>query len=468
MKNIKLKMGLTSTIITAVVIACVILVNSIVALIGDKTSLTIDLTRDKIYVFSEQTKDLMQELDSQITAYCLIPEGTENEYVDYIKAYLEKYKTLSDKFKVKYIDPYDNPMFMQKYNDGENQANIGSVIIENGDKFKVIAFEQIYTQNSVTNAMQIDMERKVTNAVMSVTGKLTTSNIYFTEGHGEVSAQYLQHLLTNEGYPCENVNIAIDGIPEKADIIFSVIPVSDYSAEERDALDAFMDKGGKFVLVADPQMPSMERLDAYLEEWGIKLNHDFVIETDKNSALSSGTGLPVPAAKLQEHIITQKLMNAKSPLPMPSSMSVSVIKTKNGASVQKLLMTSEKAYGKTNLNSNVIDKEEGDIEGPLCMAAISEKIGDENSSVMVIGSSYGVLSNLIAESSYLNGDFILNSMNYLSGSNSSATIRAKQISPERMAMTQKQVLVSIVILQYILPALIIIAGLVIWIRRRFK
>ena len=78
MKNIKLKMGLTSTIITAVVIACVILLNSIVALIGDKTTLTIDLTRDKIYVFSEQTKELMEELDSQITAYCLIPEGIEN------------------------------------------------------------------------------------------------------------------------------------------------------------------------------------------------------------------------------------------------------------------------------------------------------------------------------------------------------------------------------------------------------
>ena len=154
MKNIKLKMGLTSTVITAVVIACVIVLNSIVALIGDKTTLTIDLTRDKIYVFSEQTKELMEELDSQITAYCLIPDGTENEYVDYIKAYLEKYKTLSDKFKVNYIDPYDNPMFMQKYNDGENQANIGSVIIENGDKFKVITFEQMYTQNSVTNAMQ--------------------------------------------------------------------------------------------------------------------------------------------------------------------------------------------------------------------------------------------------------------------------------------------------------------------------
>ncbi|MBE7032797.1 MAG: hypothetical protein E7406_01035 [Ruminococcaceae bacterium] len=468
MKRIKLKMGLTSAVITVVVIACVILLNSIVALIGDKVSLSIDLTRDKIYEFSEQTKSLMKELDSEINAYCLIPEGTESEYVDYVKAYLEKYKTLSDKFKVKYIDPYENPMFMQNYNDGENQANIGSVIIENGDKFKVITFDQLYTEDNVTNTIRIDMERKVTNAIMSVTGKMATSKIYFTEGHNEADAQYLQYLLSNEGYLCDTVSVSVNGIPEDADIIFSVLPVLDYTAEERDALDKFMDRGGKFILVADLQMPLMEKLDSYLDEWGIKLNRDFVIETDGSSALSAGTGMPVPVAKLQEHVITQKLVDSKIPLPMPSATSFSISIPKNGASVKTLLMTSEKAYGKTNLNSTVVEKEDGDTEGPLCLAAISEKYGEKPSALMVIGSPYAVLTSLVTEGSYLNGDFILNSINYLSGSEAAISIRAKQVSPEIMVMTQEQVDTAVIILQYVLPLVIIAIGLVIWIRRRFK
>lgn len=473
MKRIKLKMGLTSAVITAAVIACVIIFNSIVALIGDKAPLTVDLTRDKVYEFSDQTKDLMKNLDTEIIAYCLIPDGTEGEYVDYIKTYLEKYKTLNKNFKVEYIDPYENPAFMQKYNDGENQANIGSVIVTSGEEFKVITFEQIYTQNSVTNAVQIDMEKKVTNAVMSVTGMLVTSNIYFTEGHGEYNGEYLSYLLKDEGYSCENLNITVNGIPEDADIIFSIIPTADFTAEERDALDSFMDNGGKYILLADPQMPAMEKLDSYLEEWGIKLNHDFVVETDSNSALSAGTGLPIPVAKLQQHTITEKLMEAKSPLVMPSSVSVTVTTAKNGASAQKLLMTSNKAYGKTNLNSTTIEKEDGDISGPLCMAAISEKQGEKSSAVMVIGSPmvisspYGVYS-LLEEKSYLNGDFVLNSINYLSGSSASTSIRAKQISPETMTMTEKQVAVSVILLQYVLPALIIILGLIVWLRRRFK
>jgi len=468
MKKIKLKMGLTSAVITAALIACVIIFNSIVALIGDKAPLTVDLTRDKVYEFSDQTKDLMKNLDTEITAYCLIPDGTEGEYIDYIKTYLDKYRTLNKNFKVEYIDPYENPAFMQKYNDGENQADVGSVIITNDEKFKVITFEQIYTQNSVTNAVQIDMERKVTNAVMSVTGKLVTSNIYFTEGHGEESGEYLSYLLKDEGYSCENLNITLDGIPEDADIIFSIIPTADFTAEERDALDLFMDNGGKYILLADPQMPAMEKFDSYLEEWGIKINHDFVVETDSSSALSTGTGLPIPVAKLQQHIITEKLMDAKSPLAMPSSVSFTVTSAKNDATVQKLLMTSSKAYGKTNLNSTTIEKEDADISGPLCMAAISEKQGEKPSAVMVIGSAYAVLSSIVEEKSYLNGDFILNSINYLSGSSASTSIRAKQISPETMTMTEKQVAVSIILLQYVLPALIIILGLIVWLRRRFK
>ncbi len=468
MKNIKFKMGISSAIITTVVIACVIILNLIISLVGDKVSLSVDLTRDSIYEFSDQTKEIMENLDSEVVAYCLIPSEVEGEYVDYIKAYLDKYKTLSNKFSVEYVDPYENPVFMQKYNDGDNQANIGSVVIVNGEKFKVVTFEQIYTESSVTNAIQIDMERKVTNAIMSVTGKLITSNIYFTQGHGEYGADALIHLLKNEGYSCADINISTGGIPSDADIIFSVIPTADFTADERDALDSFMDNGGKFVLLADPQMPKLERLDAYLEEWGIVQNHDFVIEMDQGSALSGGTGLPVPLAKLQTHTITEKLIEAKSPLAMPSSVSFTVNTPKNGASLTKLLVTSGLAYGKANLESTVLEKEKGDYEGPLCMAAISEKYGEKSSAVMVIGSSYAVLSSLVEEKSYLNGDFALNSVNYLSGSKDSASIRAKQVSPETMTMTVEQVSISVILLQYVLPALIIIIGLIVWIRRRFK
>lgn len=469
MKKIKLKMGLTSAVITVVVLVCVLFLNSIVGLVGDRIPLTIDLTRDKVYEFSAQTKEIMKNLDEEVYAYVLLPEGADGEYIDYIKMYLDKYKMLSKKFKVEYIDPYDNPAFMNNYNDGENQADIGSVIIECDENFKVVTFDQIYSQSSFTNAVQIDMERKVTNAVMSVTGALGNANIYFINGHGEYQVQNLFSLFKDEGYPCQEVNLSVNGVPEDATILFSVAPMADFTEEERDALDAFLDKGGKFVLVASPGMQPMERLDAYLGEWGLALNYDYVIENDENSSLASGSDVPIPVARIEEHTITQKILDAKSPLALPDTMSVSVSNPKNNASVTKLLMSSEKAFGKKNLNDIELVKKEGDLEGPLCMGAISEKMGSDSAAVMVIGSLSAVeIGQLVTESAFLNGDFMLNTISYLAGSTESGSIRAKQISPEIMTMTQNQVVVSMLVLQYVLPVIIIIIGLVVWLRRRNK
>ena len=469
MKKIKLKMSITAALITAVVLTCVILLNASVAIFADKFPLKIDLTSDKVFEFSEQTKDVMKNLDSDVTAYALIPDGVSGEYIDYINEYLDKYKVLSDRFKVEYIDPYENPGFMNNYNDGEQQAGIGSVIIESGDDFKVVTFEQIYTSNTYTQAVQIDMERKVTNAVMSVTGALSGAKIYFTAGHGEYNVQNLKTLLNDEGYICEDLTISVTGIPEDANIVISAVPMTDFTAEERDSLDSFMDNGGRFLLIASPGMQPMEKLDGYLEEWGLKLNYDYVIETDENSALSSGYGIPIPVAQMYKHTTTEKIVDSPAPLAMPDSMSISVVKTSNSSSVTKLLHTTEKSYGKKNINSTVLEKEEGDYSGPLCIGAISERMGDENSALMVIGSlSAFEVQQVINEGAYLNGDFILNSMSYLSGNFASSAIRAKKISAETMTMTENQVIISQRLLQWVLPLSIILIGLIVWLRRRYK
>ena len=74
---------------------------------------------------------------------------------------------------------------------------------------------------------------------------------------------------------------------------------------------------------------------------------------------------------------------------------------------------------------------------------------------------------ILDNSSYSNEDFILNSISYLTNKGDALNIRAKVISAESLTMTERQVNVISVLLQYVLPILILVAGLVIWLRRRY-
>lgn len=469
MNKRKIKFGLTSIITLCIVLVCVFVLNSVVSVISDKLPMTIDLTRDKVYKFSEQTNEVMKNLDEEVKAYALIDKNTQSEYIDYIKEYLDKYIALSDNFKVEYVNPYENPAFMQKYNDGDNQAAMGSVIIECGSKFKVITFEQLYQQNSYSGTVQIDMEKKVTNAVMLVTGKLSQANIYFTEGHSEYEGTNFKNFLRNEGYKCDNINLANNDIPEDISILISLAPEADFTEDEIATLDSFMDNGGRYLFVATPGIESIERIDAYLQEWGIKLNYDYVVETDKEKAMGAGNNVPIPVPDLVEHGITEKIKDSGSLLVMPDSMSATLITTKNYSEVKKLLLTSEASYGKKNLYSTTLEKENGDINGPMTIAAISEEAQTKNAAIVFLGSLGALETNgVLEEGAYLNGDFALNIINYLGGSNTDTGIRAKQISPERMTMTQEQILGYGFVLQYIIPLIILIAGLIIWLIRRHK
>ena len=133
-----------------------------------------------------------------------------------------------------------------------------------------------------------------------------------------------------------------------------------------------------------------------------------------------------------------------------------------------LLETSKNSWGITDLQRSNTQKAEGDISGPLSLSAISEKSDGTGGSVLVLGSLQAVETDgILEESSYCNGDFVLNAFSYMTQKGDSLNIRAKIISAERLTMTEMQVKVISIVLQYVLPILILAAGLLVWLRRRY-
>ncbi len=460
------KFLITNAGICSIVIVGVILLNGIVNTIGSKVSLTVDLTQEKIYEFSSQTKEVMEELTEDVNVYALYPDDAEGELVIAVKEYMKKYEDMSDKIKVNYIDPYKDPAFVRKY--GED-LGIGSVVIEQGDKFKVIAFNQLYKKRQYTGEVSIDLERQMTSAIRHVSGMGTQVKVYFIEGHGEAPAPSLTNSLTNEGYEIGTLNLSNTDIPEDASLLIDMLPTVDFTEVERNALDAYLLKGGNVAFVFGAGNPKMERLNGYLEEWGITVHSDMAYEGDTSKAMRTTNGAAIPAPQMQEHPITEKLMNNGIAFAAPVSCSFGVNENNiQHTYITSLLKTSDESWGIMDLTRTTPGKVEGDIDGPLTLAVISEKGIEPNGKILAVGSYQAIETPEVLENaSYSNGDFVMNAFSHMTGKGDALNIRAKIISPEKLTMTESQVRTISVVLQYILPLLVLIIGLIVWLRRRY-
>ncbi len=462
------KLRINNIVVTAAVIVGVILANAIISTIAAKLPLKIDLTRNRVYEYSKQTREVLNSLESDIEIYALYPDSVDGSFVNTLREYLEQYEQMSDKIKVTYKDPYEEPAFVRQYG---SDVTVGSLIVTHGERTRIVSFDKLYRQSQYTGTTLIDAEKQLTSAIRYVSGKGRSAKVYFVKGHNEYAGidSALAAELENEGYTVDEITISKDGIPEDANLIVFLAPSADLSAEERDMMDAYLLKGGNAAFVLSPGTPSLERLNSYIAEWGIAVNNDFVVENDSSRAFRSQTGVSVPAPEMQKHTITEKLLDSDIAFISPNSCGFTLNKNNTqNANVTSLLKTSEDSWGITDLEKASLDKQDGAIAGPITISAISEKASAGSGKVFVLGSLQAVESQeILTNSSYCNGDFILNACSYLTDKGDALNIRAKIISAATLTMTEQQIKTVTVIIQYIIPIVVLLAGLAIWLRRRY-
>lgn len=459
------KVRLNNFIVTAITVIVVVIVNSIVSVAGAKIPLQIDMTKDDVYEFSEQTKEVLDGVNSEVLVYAIYPDGAEGTYIETVKQYLDKYHRQNSNIKIEYRDPYEDPAFVRSFGD---DVEVGALIVKQGEKFRVLQYSQLFNQNEYTGSVSIDAEKLLTSAIRYVSGSGRQVKAYFVKGHGEYAAadSQLAKSLEAEGYTVEEIFLSSEGVPEDATLLVCLSPSVDYTAEERDAIDKYLQNGGSMAFAFTAGAPKLERLHSYISEWGINANNDFVIETDSERAFRSQNGTPVPSPLMADHSITEKIDDIPIITPAAQSLSLSN-ENLQAAKITSLLNTTDKSYGILNVESGSTEKSEGDIEGPLTIAALAEK-GEGGGKIFVIGSLQAIeIAGLLTDSSYSNGDFVMNSMSYLSGKGDALNIRPKRISASALVMTEKQVKTVRTLVLYVIPGIVILFGLAVWLRRRF-
>ena len=465
-KTRQVKYGGYAALITLAVIIGLILLN----LMLGQFSPQVDLTENKLYSLSEQTVQVLETVKEPVKFYGLWRPGEEDTNVmDVINLYMSKNRNIS----LELIDPDRNPGFVMRYDKERKGISRGSLIVEGGKGFKVIAPMDMYdlsqSQSGGSSVTGIAVERRITSALLFA-GTGVTPVVYELTGHSEIplTAIGLQDTVERENFVLQQLNLLLSDIPADASAIILNNPLRDLAEAEAEKILNYLEKGGRFLTLVDYNIQELTNLNRVLESYGLEYNYGIVREIDPYYvAIDPRTEWP----DLSTHDITSPLADkTKTPVVLLEAMSLSLLETKRrSVEITPLMTSSPSAFLRTNLNDASAAKQPSDISGPLLLgAAVTDPSwiqGNEpQARIGAIGS--GSLLLLGVQGFDANRDLFMNSLTWLQDRPETISVRSKSLYllPLRINLAQLIIFGSLFIL--VIPLAFFTAGFVTWLKRR--
>lgn len=460
MKKLKWIKGMQTASITAIVIIVLLVANILIS----KKDITFDVSPDKLYTISDQTKSILKENKKEITIYYLNSKTDANStYLQIVKQYAKASKNV----KIEYRDLENYPNFASDYLDDGEEATSDSVIVVCGDKYRYVSSDDYvnYSYDSSFNmvADSLSVESNITSAINYVISE-ETMKVYTLTGHKEADTpSTLTEGLQNDNYEIEELNlISQEEVPDDCSILCINAPTVDLSKDDVKKIEAYLEKDeAKIYVILDALADKLPNLFEMIEKYGVKVNKGVVAEMDSQHYMSQYPTYLLPTIESSD--ITKDLVgNANILLPIAKGLTTK--EDTGDYTVTALLSTSDEAYSKVDTSSNTITKEKEDIDGPFSLAVLVED--DNGGKMIVLGCSNALEEQIDQAVSGSNSNLALNGFNYLTKQESKISVRAKEISQDYAivpAFWQKTVMMFSI---FVIPVFVLIIGGFVILRRR--
>ena len=439
----------------------------LVNLVVDQFGVEADLTQNRLFTLSDQTFQVLDNLASDVTVYQIGTTGRENPLIDSV---LERYTRRSAHVQLATLDPERNPGLAAKYEE-EGQVRPGGLIVDAGDRFRLISQFDIFNVNMQTRqATSLSLEQELTAALLYVTtGDLPS--VYLLEGHGEQSMFQLgmpglnvRDLLENDNYEVDTLDlVSRDTIPEDVDVLLVVAPEQDLTTAEATRLDSWMRDGGRAVFVLQGARRSeLPNLDELLAGFGVRLVNGIIVEESGRHTPDSQVFL-VP--EMTSHEIVAPMRSERLFIVMPAAGAIEELETKRRTlTVEPFLNTSEGSFLRTDFQIQSVEQQEGEPNGPF---AVGVAITDNDLDGYVKSRVVVFSSVLFLRQPYqANYDMLLNSLSWARSREESISIRAKSLRTFPLRMTRLAQLIISGVAVLLVPLGVLGAGLAVWLRRR--
>ena len=441
------KMGVNSLLMVLLLIGILSILNFLAA----RHSIRWDLSENQNFSLAPQTHRVIRSLprDVKITVFTREKDPGYQTY----KERLDSYRQASARIAIEFVDPERQPKVAQSY--GITRSD--TAIFESG---------------SQTVRVTTPSETELTGALIRVS-KDDKKRILFLEGHGEpgidnrdrIGFSMAKDILTKQGYEVGALSLLTQtAVPENISILAIAGPRKPMTSEELDRIQTYVDRGGHLLVMVDPD--TQADLNPLLKRWGLALGPGVLV--DFQDRLAQGEPTVLLVRTFTEHEITQDL-NAAVLFPLARHVSFDEQVGKDWDFVQ-LARTSTNSRAVLKTTGRIIAlNEKEDIKGPLPMAAaLAPKTppaeGKPRPAIVVIGNS------TFASNAFVNfpgnSDFFLHAAAWLAQDRDMITIgpRDQALRPFVPNPVQERALLYLQV--FFLPAVVFVAGVNVWRKRR--
>jgi ABC-type uncharacterized transport system involved in gliding motility auxiliary subunit len=445
--------GAYSGLYILVVLAILVVAN----MLADRYNKSLDTTSNKRYSLSDQTKKIVDGLKQNATITYFNQSTRFREGKDL----LDQYANLSHKIHIEYVDPDKQPQLAR----AAGIRDFGTAVVEIGGKKETA---KSMTEEGVTGAFIRDL-------------KGTTRTVCFVTGSGEHAIDdterdglsQFKDLLAKDEYQAKSIDLLQKAeVPADCTTLVVAGPTHNYQQPQVDAIKSYVENGGRAFFMLDPpiqfgrsEIAANDALTGLLESWGVTLDKDLILDLNPIGQVAGlGPQVALVTTYSSQPIVAQMRGSAVG-FPLSRSMQ---IKDGGKTSVEKLFDSSSSSLATSNLNSPEVSvADPNNKKGPLTIAAAGTyNTGKQNSQgrFVVTGSSSWAANRFLGFNG--NGDLALNAVNWLSSDEDLISIRPKPEDDRRVTMTRSQLILVRATSQFVLPLLVVVAGTLVWWKRR--
>lgn len=417
-----------------------------------------DITQSARNTLTEGSVNILKQMKAPINITVFVSQ--DDQYRKTINDFISRYQRSKPDIKVEFINPAEHPKLAQD----EGIKAEGEMVVEYEKRSEHLV--PAYVEQDMTNLL-VRLSRSKERAVM------------YLDGHGERSLIGIKNYdlgefgkqLQKKGFKLANPDLTIaQGVPTNGAMLVIASPQVDVTDVEVKKIKDYLDAGGNLLwLLDDEKLHGLQPIADYI---GLKVTPGMVV--DLSSAQYGADAKIAFASQYGEHAITKNFMLRTL---FPEARMIDAKGTDdNGWEVSNLISVAPNGWLETSKiepgssGSKVSFDEKKDIRGPINIAvALERKYGKKGQRVIVVGNGNFLANTFVGNGGNL--DLGVNMINWLAGDDSLITIQPKLLKDVNVRIPDDMFSRWIAVFVFfgfrlILPIALLVAGVVIWWKRR--